>query len=431
MSFFLNIIYFLPILVSFSSFSQTYLNDSLLAKKFQIKADSFSGVSQFDSSIIYFEKASVIYEKYKKTASYLNCINRIAWRFFMKGDWNKSMQIYEQALTIGKTDTNLYVKAICQTANGIGVLYSERGEVDSALYYLRFSVRFKQKFLDPGDLSLAATFNNMGNLLRISGRFDRALYYLNEALKIYLTNPKISYDLSNTYSNIGIIYLGQQDYESALDYYQKALKILNESSGEKFIQTASVLNNMGVVYEQTGRYKQAKEYYSKSLLLRLKILPEDHYDIADSYNNLGVIYERFNLFDSALIYYTRSLIIRKKNFGEWFPDVGLNYLNISTLYLNHKKIDSAMHYSFLGLEVYRHAFSNHHPMVAYCYLELARCQISLKNYYDALHAIRSGISSLIPEYTMENIYANPMLNKILSAPPLLELLELKADILSR
>ena len=51
-------------------------------------------------------------------------------------------------------------------------------------------------------------------------------------------------DLATSYNNIGVVYYHKGDYESALDYFQKALAIREKVLGVDHPRTIYVRNNI-------------------------------------------------------------------------------------------------------------------------------------------------------------------------------------------
>src|SRR5690606_38648434 len=99
----------------------------------------------------------------------------------------------------------------------------------------------------------------------------------------------INYDLgiAESYRAIGIAYNNLNKRDSAINYFQKALKQYKDANHPEGI--AKTYNNLGNSYGQYNNNK-ALEYYKNSLNISTK-----HYLknlIAATYLNLGVLYSR-------------------------------------------------------------------------------------------------------------------------------------------
>jgi len=67
------------------------------------------------------------------------------------------------------------------------------------------------------------------------------------------------------YNNLGIVFKEKKDFDKALNYYEKSLKIREEIKDSNGL--AQTLNNLGDVYYLTGRYKNALEVLDHAFLL--------------------------------------------------------------------------------------------------------------------------------------------------------------------
>jgi tetratricopeptide (TPR) repeat protein len=93
--------------------------------------------------------------------------------------------------------------------------------------------------------------------------------------------------VSNLYNGFGERLDEKEEYNEALEYYQKSLAVRLKQLGPDHPSVALSYNNIGLAYSNKGEYDQALEYYQKSLAIRLKKLGADHPDVANSYNKIG------------------------------------------------------------------------------------------------------------------------------------------------
>jgi len=150
---------------------------------------------------------------------------------------------------------------------------------------------------------IAVVYNKVGIAYHQMMQFDAALDYYQRSLKI---NP----DYPEAINNIGTVYYAKKNYGRAIDQYRRALKI-NPNS-------ASIYSNLGTAEFARKRYKDAFEAYQKALsldpevfehrsthgvLLQERSVEERamfHFYLAKTYAKAGVI-------DRALMYMRRAL----------------------------------------------------------------------------------------------------------------------------
>ncbi len=175
---------------------------------------------------------------------------------------------------------------------------------------------------------LAISYNNIGNFHKDQSNYEKALGYFGKSLKIGydLGDKKV---MADSYSNFGTIYNIQGNYEKALEYHSKSLAISEELGDKKRI--SSTLNNIGLVFYRQGNYEKALEYYSKSLAINEE--QGDKKRISNTLNNIGLIYKNQDNYEKALEYYSKSLEISeeqgdKKRISTTLNNIGLIYNNL-------------------------------------------------------------------------------------------------------
>ncbi|MBU0763924.1 MAG: tetratricopeptide repeat protein [Bacteroidetes bacterium] len=92
------------------------------------------------------------------------------------------------------------------------------------------------------------------------------------------------------------------DYEKSIDYYQRSLKLVEES-GNKMEMSVSY-NNIGNINYDKNKLDDALAYYEKSLKIKeeLKYKP----GVASSLYNIGNVHRKKQDYDRAISYYTKS-----------------------------------------------------------------------------------------------------------------------------
>jgi len=142
-------------------------------------------------------------------------------------------------------------------------------------------------------------------------RFPIKFYQL-----ILKDNPK-SFRANN---ELGIIYLTQNKYDTAILEFKKAIK-----TNPRFDQA---YDNLGVTYDKMGNLEMAIKQHKQSL----KLNPYN----AKTYNNLGNAYNKLNKYDQAIEAYQNALRLN--------PDYKTVYHNIAIIYYKKGDFGSAKKY---------------------------------------------------------------------------------------
>lgn len=114
----------------------------------------------------------------------------------------------------------------------------------------------------------------------------------------------------------------------------------------KFFMHQEVLSNIGLCYQRTNQYDSALYYYNSALKYILdnnNIFSErkELKEVARGviYGNIGYVYQNMKQFDSALNYYRKSIKINLHQ-GYEMQDALLNYIQIAEVYKMQNKLDS-------------------------------------------------------------------------------------------
>lgn len=155
---------------------------------------------------------------------------------------------------------------------------------------------------------------------------------------------------------IGVNYWRKGDYDVALEYYMKSLKI-NEELFDT-IGMAKCYNNIGVIHNAINNFEKARE--NQLIALELKKAIGNKRSISSSHNNLGVNYwkqaqsikdsiKRIELFNKALDSYQKSFELAKEIDSERM--IAFGYLNIGIVQIDLGKYEEAIDNCRKSLEI--------------------------------------------------------------------------------
>ena len=212
------------------------------------------------------------------------------------------------------------------------------------------------------DQSYGSAYNNLGLAYDSKGDYDKAIEYYQKALKINLKKPGPEHpDVARNYNNMGEAYREKGDYDKAIEYYQKSLKINLKKLEPEHPDVAFNYNNLGLAYDSKGDYDKAIEYYKKSLEINLKKLGPEHPSVARGYNNLGDSCRIKGDYDEAIEYFQKALKVNLKMIGPEHPDVAVMYSNLGMTYFDKWDYDKAFEYFQKALNIARKSLGSNHP----------------------------------------------------------------------
>ncbi|MBL8003935.1 MAG: tetratricopeptide repeat protein [Candidatus Kapabacteria bacterium] len=210
------------------------------------------------------------------------------------------------------------------------------------------SVAFE--FLDSFDTkidseTLFIVYDKLGIIMYNLSEYQSAIEFFSKAIELQneLGNKK---DIANVYLGIGSVYSILSDNEKAMDYCTKALQICEEIDYKDGI--AQSISNIGIFYDTIGDYDKALEFYFKALSHYEEI---DHKEgKAKALGNIGSVYNSSRKFDISIEYSQKALAL--------FEEIGNSlYLaraknNIGSSYSNLKKYDKAFESILEALSLY-------------------------------------------------------------------------------
>lgn len=201
--------------------------------------------------------------------------------------------------------------------------------------------------------------------------FDNALLFATPAQKPKITNMK------------GTICWRTGQYDEAMEWYHKELRISSEAGNQKYV--AMALNNIGFIYAEYGEDAKTLEYYQKALEVRLK--SNDIIGLRLSYNNLGRVYMQLDSLDKAMDYYNKALRLYGDTVNDRYKSTVLN--NIGNLFLKQQKYEKAMDYYQRSLVIKRNINDLH--LILEALKNIAHVHIETGNYAKARRVIEEGI----------------------------------------
>ncbi len=173
--------------------------------------------------------------------------------------------------------------------------------------------------------TLAVTKNNsiihgsLGAAYADAGEYEKAIKECQESINIRPKNADAYCNLANAYENLGRC-------EEAIDFANKAIKIIGAEKYKRNNVLVKIYNNLGVAYGKLGRYKEAIDVLKESI----RLMP--NYD--NSHYNLGYAYGKLEQDEEAMKEYREVLKIS--------PNFCLAHNNIGVLYLKQGKNKEAI-----------------------------------------------------------------------------------------
>ncbi len=245
-------------------------------------------------------------------------------------------------------------------------------DLDSSLFYGKMAFKEFSKLDDPKGLSQAAT--SVAIAYHYMNNWDSAEFYHKQALTIRKENELDR--VASSLNNLGVMFMDQEDYEEATNYYIQAMEVRQQSNDT--IGVALTKTNLGLIFKKQGNYNKALDYYNDAIASLEKNKQYRYLEVA--FLNMGAIYNTLEKYDSAALYNNRLRILAQKNSSK--RNLAKSYVNLANSYQGLGLLDSSLYYATLGLEFFESR--NDTLNIANALLSIAQNQLESKNFERAI-----------------------------------------------
>ncbi|MCU7615810.1 tetratricopeptide repeat protein [Chryseobacterium sp. PBS4-4] len=248
----------------------------LVAQKYSAKEiDSLIKVAEQNSDI---DKAIAQVQKLYKSAEEIdynlgkiNCLNSLAFSYYLKGDNETAIQYSIRQEKEAKEEKEYLL--VCSALRTKASCYSRLGLLDEAIKTISEAVVIADKITDTDELhNTKGSMYQAKQLIYSESRIeDSTLFYHKKALKEFLqikSSKRRLGTLSPAYINLANAYTNNKKFDSAQYYFDKVLVIANKTHNEYNIYKS--LNGLGWLYLGKKDYKTAIEYFDKAYILTKK-----------------------------------------------------------------------------------------------------------------------------------------------------------------
>jgi tetratricopeptide (TPR) repeat protein len=125
-----------------------------------------------------------------------------------------------------------------------------------------------------------------GHLLIEMGEYYKAQKYFDTVLS---SNPNDE-EIACIYFNFGRAYRLKGDFDQSIDYYKRAYDLHYKAKPKRRASAAKALNGLGITSSEQGNQQIAIEYFQRALKLLYKSVHRYHVDIGGTLINLSSIY---------------------------------------------------------------------------------------------------------------------------------------------
>lgn len=249
----------------------------------------------YDLSLEYYDKAVSAYDQVGDSGGVAAVYNNIGLVHRLLGANDKALEYYEKAFALQlQLGDEL---AAATTDINIASIYYQKGKHDEAYdAYYKSQLVFKKA----GDsMRYATTTYNIANIYWQWDQNDKALELLDEALVIY-QNQHALLDMSRAFYTKGLIFAyDKRDYKKALTMFRLSLDLREKIGNPE--GTANVIINIANIWMEQERYSEAFEFYNRGLRIHTTL---GHIDgILMAYYYMGLAHQKMGSYEKSNDYF--------------------------------------------------------------------------------------------------------------------------------
>lgn len=246
-----------------------------------------------------------------------------------------------QSLVSSKTSDSIKIEALLNLSRKLSGT-----NIPKALKYTRQAAAMAIEL--NSTKQIVDTKVNTGLIMKRGGDYDSALNYFNDALKLS-RDKGYKKGMSMALQEVGVVHSDKSNYPLAEGYFQEALEIQIALGDQKGL--ASLLKNFGIIYMDQGYYHTALDYAQRALTIYESL--GDKKGISDEYNNIAMIYGHRRDYSKALDYFNKSMVITQEMNDKASEQTGLN--NIGYILKQQSKYSLALKKLFKSRSIAKEA----------------------------------------------------------------------------
>lgn len=300
-------------------------------------------------------------------------------------------------------------------------------ESDSIAFSLYAEVIRRLENTQLDDSLLLDCYTKSAILKQMKGDDAAAIRLFSNALAVQHRNPQ----LSDSLTFLPLLYCGSsyytiQQFDSAEHFYERAEAVIRKYP--HMPEKERLYNKIGTLYYEEGNFYQSLNYFTRALSLLDTANAGNNFLLVNYYNNIAVTYKKLGRYDAALDTYRKLLrynISRDglmHNLGTVYLDLqqpgeALKYLhavstgsqqqynNLAAAHLMASRYDSAAFYLQKAFTSRIHAFKSIVNGLTWYYS--GQLQEKTKQYEKALNTYHQSIIELDPDFDERDVYRNP------------------------
>ncbi|RZC70887.1 hypothetical protein C5167_034030 [Papaver somniferum] len=318
-------------------------SDPRVAETCRYLAEANVQAMQFDQAEVLCKQTLEIHREHSAPASLEEAADRrlMALVCEAKGDYESALEhlvLASMAMIAAGQDNEIAAIDV-----GIGDLYLSLSRFDEAVFAYQKALTVFKSIKGDNHPSVASVFVRLADLYYKTGKFRESKSYCESALRIY-TKPvpgTTSEEIAGGLTEISAIYEAVNEPEEALKLLQKAMKLLDDTPGQRST-IAGIEAQMGVMFYMVGRYSDARNSF-ESAVTKLRASGEKKSAFFGVVlNQMGLACVQLYKIDEAAELFEEARGILEQECGPFDPETLGVYSNLAATYDAMGRVEDAI-----------------------------------------------------------------------------------------
>lgn len=319
-----------------------------LAHTYNMIADMHLSSGDAEACIPHFQNAREIYEFSGESDSVDMAIllSNLALANEEIGEEEEALSLYKSALSVRlkqdeqvsgnlpKNHPEMKTRklAIADIYGHMGMLLDEAGDQDAAMemYEKALSLRKNYRMSKDDDSAVADILHNICIVHRTRGDYLQALKCYLKSLPILrkVLGGESYLEIADTYINIGLMYRKMKAAYVELDPENEDSDSDEESSKDR--KNAALVLKRGENHTESN-LRSALEWFQKGLKVKIRVQGEKHPSVGGTHSNIANVHKLLGEHENALKAYEKDLKCSIRSFGAEHPHIKSIQLNIEKM----------------------------------------------------------------------------------------------------
>lgn len=233
-----------------------------------------------------------------------------------RNDFIKALEYFDIVLKMKERIFGHYHSSISSTLSVIALTHAKAGESLNAIKNWRRTIQIESILNKHEEQKVAILHEKVGDeyfrILNYNSAVKHLMIFRNHLIQKKIKGSvlkKVNDKILKCYNIIGLKQYKAFNYCQAIDTYNSALSIINESKGTLPRISHFIYFNLGNAYFKQGQLEQAKFYLDEALKIRVVSIVKEPILVGKSYNSLGNVELSKKNFISAKELYQKAYFI--------------------------------------------------------------------------------------------------------------------------